>query len=542
MNFAKTGALFFLPCALSACAHLAADDAPPQPAPVAEVSAPVAPAPKPIDFDDALARTTKAYDSTGMVAAVSKDGETIWQGARGLAEEGTSRPVTQDMLFPIASISKAFTTTALAILVERGSVDWDEPIRTYIPEFAMSDPWVSEHFTVRDALTHRSGLPLGAGDLLIWPDGNAEPEDVIKALPLLRPSAGFRSEYAYDNLLYVVAGEIVERVSGKSWADFITDEILKPVGMERCVAEKTRIPARARFVTGHERAAGADAGVPIDERLAFSETWNAAGGIWCDTEGMMKWGNFWLDGGVTEDGKRLLNEQQVREVWQGVTPTGVNGRLRAAGLSHLSAYALGWGTQDFAGRLLVSHGGGAPGVVSNFMIIPEEKLVLFSATNDYRGAPSTFNYHIAAALLGRPEFDFIADWGGAFAEAEAEGTQLIADTAASAPEDAAPASLPLSAYVGTYHDPWYGDVRIRMDGPDRLFIDMGRSEILDGDLTHYDGDRFAAFWPDKSLKADAFVDFTVENGKVTGMKMKAISDLTDFSYDFHDLDLKRVKD
>ena len=125
MNFAKTGALLFLPCALSACAHLATDEAPPQPAPVAEVSAPVAPAPKPIDFDDALARTTQAYDSTGMVAAVSKDGETIWQGARGLAEEGTDRPVTQDMLFPIASISKAFTATALAILVDRGEVGAD---------------------------------------------------------------------------------------------------------------------------------------------------------------------------------------------------------------------------------------------------------------------------------------------------------------------------------------------------------------------------------------------------------------------------------
>ena len=135
----------------------------------------------------------------------------------------------------------------------------------------------------------RSGLPLGAGDLLIWPDGDAEPEDVIAALPHLQPSAGFRSEYAYDNLLYVVAGEIVERVSGKSWADFVTDEILKPVGMERCVADKSRIPEGAPLVTGHERAAGADAGVPIDERLAFSETWNAAGGIWCDTAGMMKW-------------------------------------------------------------------------------------------------------------------------------------------------------------------------------------------------------------------------------------------------------------
>ncbi|MEL7728801.1 serine hydrolase [Citromicrobium bathyomarinum] len=539
MKFAKTGALVLLPCVLSACAHASAPEAPPQP-PVVEAPAPSPPTT--LDYDAALRRTVQAYDSTGMVAAVSIDGETVWDGAQGLAEEGTQRPVTQDMLFPIASISKAFTTTALAILVERGSVKWDEPIRTYIPEFAMSDPWVSEHFTVRDALTHRSGLPLGAGDLLIWPDGDAEPEDIIAALPHLRPSAGFRSEYAYDNLLYIVAGEIVERASGKSWADFVTDEILEPVGMERCVADKSRIPAGARFVTGHERAAGADAGVPIDERLAFSQTWNAAGGIWCDTEGMMKWGRFWLDGGVTEDGRRLLNQRQVREVWQGVTPMGVNGRLRAAGLSHLSAYALGWSTQDFAGRLLVSHGGGAPGVVSNFMIIPEEDLVLFSATNDYRGAPSTFNYHVAAALLDQPELDFIADWGGAFARAEAEGTKLIADTASSAPEDAGAPSLPLSAYAGTYHDPWYGDVRIRLTDDGGLFIDMGRSEILDGELSHYDADRFAAFWPDSSLKADAFVDFTVENDKVTGMKMQAISDLTDFSYDFHDLDLKRVAD
>ena len=537
MNFARTGALLLLPTALFAAAPLHAAGQAPQAQPAADATA--APLVL-VDYDAALQRTMQAYDSTGMVAAISKDGETVWRGAEGLAEEGTNRAVTQDMLFPIASISKAFTATALAILVDRGEVDWDAPVRTYIPEFAMWDPWVSEEFTVRDALTHRSGLPLGAGDLLIWPDGDAKPEDIIAALPHLRPSSDFRSEYAYDNLLYIVAGEIVERVSGKSWAEFVTDEILVPVGMGQCVADKGRIPAGVPFVTGHERAAGADAGVPIDERLAFSETWSAAGGIWCNTDGMMTWGRFWLDEGVTEGGKRLLSEKQVREVWQGVTPTGVSGRLRAAGLSHLSAYSLGWFTQDFAGRLLVSHGGGAPGVVSNFMIIPEEDLVLFSASNDYRSAPSTFNYHVAVALLGHPENDFITDWGGAFAKAEAAGTQLIADTATGTPEGAAPPSLPLSAYVGTYRDPWYGEVRIRMQG-DGLFIDMGRSEILDGDLTHYEKDRFAAFWPDSSLKADAFVDFTVENGNVTGMKMKAISDLTDFSYDFHDLDLKRVE-
>ncbi len=543
MKFASTAAALLLSTALAACAHapLAGPAAAPVSTPVEQ------PAPAPVatasDYDAAMDRTVEAYDLTGMVAAVSVDGKTVWQGARGLAEEGTNRPVTQEMLFPIASISKAFTTTALAILVDQGKVDWDAPVRTYIPEFAMYDPWVSEHFTVRDALTHRSGLPLGAGDLLIWPDGDAAPEDVIKALPHLRPTTGFRAEYAYDNLLYIVAGEIVRRVSGQSWSDFVTANILKPVGMDECVANKRLIPADAPFVTGHERAAGADAGVPIDERLAFSETWNPAGGIWCDTEGMMKWGRFWLNGGVTADGARLLSEEQAKEVWKGVTPQAVSGALEKAGVSHLELYALGWNVQDFEGRLLVSHGGGAPGVVSNFMIIPEENIVLFSATNDYRGAPSTFNFAMADQLLGREDHDFIAEWGGAFAKREAEGTKLLADTAASPPADAKPASLPLSAYVGTYRDPWYGDVRVRLnDAGTGLFIDMGRSEILDGDLTHYDVDRFAAFWPDSSLKADAFVDFKVANGKVTGLTMKAISDLTDFSYDFHDLDLKRVKD
>ncbi|MXO63546.1 serine hydrolase [Qipengyuania oceanensis] len=534
MILARTAALLLVSTSLGACAHAQAET-PVQSAPIAAQAAAAT------DYDAALARTSEAFDTTGFVAAVSRDGAIVYQGATGLAEEGTTRPVTQDMLFPIASISKAFTTTALAMLVDQGKVDWDAPVQTYIPEFRMWDPWVSEHFTVRDALTHRSGLPLGAGDLLIWPDGDAEPEDVIKALPYLRPTSGFRAEYAYDNLLYIVAGEIVERVSGKSWADFVTDEILVPVGMQPCAADKSRIAAGVPYVTGHERAAGADAGVPVGEELAFSTTWNAAGGIWCNTDGMMKWGQFWLDGGVTADGKRLLSEKQVAEVWKGVTPTSVSGGLKRAGASHISAYALGWSTQDFLGKLLVSHGGGAPGVVSNFMILPEEKLVLFSATNDYRGAPSTFNFHVASAMLGHPENDFIGDWGGAFAKAEAEGTKLLADSAAPQPEGRAAPSLPLSAYVGTYRDPWYGDVRIRMNDAGGLFIDMGRSQILDGDLTHYQGDRFAAFWPDSSLKADAFVDFVVQDGKVTGMTMKAISELTDFSYDFHDLKLERVK-
>ncbi|GGD47990.1 serine hydrolase [Erythrobacter arachoides] len=494
-----------------------------------------------IDYAEALRRTAAAYDSTGMVAAVMVDGEVVYTGVTGIAEEGTTRPVTEDMLWPIASISKAFTTTALAILVDRGEVEWDAPVRTYVPEFAMWDPWVSEHFTVRDLLTHRSGLPLGAGDLLIWPDGDAAPADVIAALPHLRPSTGFRDGYAYDNLMYVVAGEVVARVSGRDWATFVTEELFQPIGMDDdCAAQMDRIPAGAATVTGHERAAGADAGVPIDPRLAFSETWSAAGGIFCNPRGMMEWGKFWLDGGVTASGTRLVSEAQARELWQGVTPVPVGGTLRSNGSSHLGMYALGWNVRDFEGHLHVSHGGGAPGVVSNFVLIPEHGVAIFSATNDYRGAASTFNYHVANALVGDSPQDYIGEFGSAFAAAEAEGTSLISTTTAR-PETVAPLSLPLAAYAGTYRDPWYGDVTITQT-EEGLYLDMGRSAVLDTTLGHYSGDRFTAFWPDSSLKADAFVDFAVADGVVTGMTMQAISDLTDFSYDFHDLQLTRVPD
>lgn len=491
------------------------------------------------DYDDYVRRTMQAYDSTGMVAAVMVDGEVVYNGAFGKAEEGTQRKVTRDTLFPIASISKAFTTTALAILVDREQVAWDAPVKTYIPEFAMWDPWVGEHFTVRDLLTHRSGLPLGAGDLLIWPDGNAEVDDIIAALPHLQPSTGFRDGYAYDNLLYIVAGEIVARVSGQSWPDFVTAEILRPVGLSQCAAQKDRIPGGADVVTGHERAAGAEDGVPIDPRAAFSNTWSAAGGLYCTAGDMMVWSRFWFDGGVTADGQRLVSEEQARELWEGVTPVGVNGRLRGNGSSHLAMYALGWVVQDFEGKLMVSHSGGAPGVASNLLLLPEEDIAVFSSSNDYRGAASTFNHQVANALVGRGGSDFISEWGAAFAKAEAEGAALISETAGP-PADAAQPNLALAEYTGTYRDPWYGDVRISRTDSGALFIDMGRSEILDGELTHFSGDRFTAFWPDASLKADAYVDFAVEGGKVTGMTMKAISELTDFSYDFHDLKLEKI--
>lgn len=489
------------------------------------------------DYAHEAQRVMDGFTATGMTAAVSIDGKPVYSGALGLLEEGAPTPVTPDTLFPIASISKAFTATALAMLVDEGKVGWDEPVTTYISEFAMADPWITEHFTVRDALTHRSGLPLGAGDLTIWPDGNATPDDVVATLKYLRPSTGFRDGYAYDNLLYIVAGEIVERVSGETWSDFVTTRIFRPVGMDDCAADMTRIRPDQRVARGHERAAAETKGTPIDERMAFSATWNAAGGIWCPSGDMLKWGQFWLDGGVASDGTRLLSEEQARQVWTGVTP--ISSTISpATGKGKLTMYGLGWFLSSFDGTPMVSHSGGAPGVTSNLIILPEKKAVIFASSNDYMSTASAWTRHVADALAdGKQDVDII---GKAIERNTASNAAAVAaiDNAIAPPADAAAPSLPLDAYVGTYRDPWYGTVTISKVG-DGLFVDMGRSALLDGPLTPYDGDTFAAIWPDRTMKADAFVTFTVKDGKATAMKMKAISEITDFSYDFHDLDLVR---
>ena len=492
-----------------------------------------------LDYKSEAERAIEAFDATGMIAAVMIDGEVVYLDAFGKANEVTDEPVTTDMLFPIASISKAFTATALAILVDRGLVQWDAPIKTYIPKFEMYDPWVTENFSIRDALTHRSGLPLGAGDLLFWPDAKGSVEDVIKALPHLKPTTGFRSEYAYDNLLYVVAGEVVARASGKSWADFVTKELLKPVGMKNCAANGALIKRGKSVVTGHERAPGTAEGTPMSPLTDFPEWLAPAGGIYCPAGDMMKWAQFWFDGGVTQKGKRLISEEQAKEVWEGVTPLKPRAPLTDSRLTNHALYALGWRVLDFNGTLLVGHSGGAPGVASNFILLPHKKIAIFASSNDYRPTARAWTYQIADALIDGQDADLIKLFGEQFAAKLNNAIDTLSGTA-EPPEDAASPTLPLSDYAGIYRDAWYGDVTITYDAGG-LAIDMSRSELLDGPLAHYDGDQFVAFWPNRTLKADAFVNFSVEDGVVTGMAMEAVSEITDFSYDFHHLDLRKVK-
>jgi CubicO group peptidase (beta-lactamase class C family) len=483
-------------------------------------------------------RTMQAYATTGMVLSVLEPNKPPVILAFGKANQHTGEAVTTDTLFPIASISKAFTTTALAILVDRGQLEWDAPLQRYIPEFAMYDPWVSQHFTVRDALTHRSGLPLGAGDLLFWPDGAPSSTDILKALPYMKPSSAFRSEFAYDNLLYVIAGELVQRISGQSWADFVTTELFEPIGLNQCAADVSRIKPEQKVVTGHERSPSDKQGIPIDQAMLFAPSMAAAAGIYCTAADMLVWGKFWLDGATTKEGKPLLSEQQRQQVWAGVTPLAPQQLLVDTDASHYAMYALGWFVQDFQGTRMISHSGGAPGVVSNLILLPDRGIVLFASNNDYFGAPQAITLQLANQLLGQQQHDYIAMLGKNFQRGLEKAKARLEDVQTIVPDTQA-ASVPLADYAGVYADPWYGTVTISLRG-EGLYIDMSRSRLLDGPLRHYQGDEFLAIWPNRTLNADAKLMFKLEAGKVLGFTMQAISAITDFSYDFHDLNFSKL--
>jgi CubicO group peptidase (beta-lactamase class C family) len=485
---------------------------------------------------DALAnRAMETFQTPGIAIGVVQGGELIYAGGHGVREIGRPDPVDADTIFQIASLTKAFTAAALGILVDEGKLDWDDRVIDYVPEFRMYDPWVTREFTIRDLLTHRSGLGLGAGDLLFWPDARSTAEEVISAMRHLKPETSFRTAYAYDNLLYVVAGEVIAAVSGEAWADFVEERIMERLGMTDCRSVPDRLDGNSKRATPH---------MVVDGELQttfFSGggVTAAAGGINCNITGLAKWAAMHLAGGALPDGTRLLSEETHAELWTPVTLLPVSAAAREHGRTHFSAYALGWGLRDFFGYLRVSHGGALQGMTTYIGILPEKDVAVVALGNQWSNAPGTVVLEILNAYVSETPEDWVAVVAEAGAERTDEAKKEVEEAFANRNADSTP-SLPIESYVGTYRDPWYGDVFVE-GGDGGLVMRFSRSDVLTGALEHFQYDTFVARWFDRSLLADAYVTFVLgADGEVEAIRMKWVSPDTDFSYDFHDLDLRRV--
>jgi CubicO group peptidase (beta-lactamase class C family) len=511
-------------------------------APGAPVAAPVAAPAWSLESD--VARVLKTFDVPGMAVAIVKDGQVVAARGFGVRKLGEPARVDGKTLFEIASNSKAFTAAALAMLVDEGKLSWDDPVTKHLPDFQMYDAYVTRELTVRDLLTHRSGLGLGAGDLLWWPTTNFSTDEIIDKLRYIRPATSFRSSYAYDNLLYIVAGKIVAAKSGKSWGETVRERILEPIGMAATTTSLAQNEGNANVSGAHSK---------IDGKLAAVKSMpvaNAVGAVGINTnaEDIARWMNVLLDGGrIGKDasGKelRLFSARQAREMWTAQTPMRIMEPKPplAATRPNFSAYGLGFQLRDYQGKLVAMHGGALQGFYSRVLLVPEAKLGIAILTNaESGGALSALQYRLLDQYLGVAQ----TDWIKAVAQVEDEAHEKEMARQKGATKSRAAASRPslaLAAYDGDYEDPWYGVASIRHVGGKQVMT-FTRTPDLTGQLEHFQHDTFIVRWKERNFNADAYVSFSLNpDGSIERMKMKPISTETDFSYDFQDLSFTPVK-
>jgi CubicO group peptidase (beta-lactamase class C family) len=486
----------------------------------------------PRDLDAYITRVMRDFQVPGVSVAVVQNGRVLLARGYGVRKLGEATPVDAHTLFGIASNTKAFTATALGLLVEEGKIEWDAPVINYVPWFAMYDPFVTRELTIRDLLVHRSGLGLGAGDLLWWPPSTYNRKEIARRLRFIKPVTSFRTAYAYDNVLYTVAGEVIEAVSGQSWEEFIQSRILSRVGMTESSVRHSAATGAGNVATTH---------AIIDGRLQViapfaSDNTNPAGGINSSATDIAKWMIVQLDSGRLANG-RLFSPNTARNLWSVVTP--IRPGIPPAELAPLRAsfagYGLGFFLRDYRGDKLVWHTGGLPGYVSEIFMLPDRKLGIAVFTNQESGeAFESISWRILDHLLGAPA----TDWGAAFRVLKARGDSATAaaeHTAVTRRDSASRSSLSLERYGGTYRDAWYGDVSIALENG-KLVMRFSHTPSLTGDLEHYQHDTFIARWRDRELRADAYVTFALKpDGSIDQVKMAAVSPATDFSFDFQDL-------
>lgn len=488
-------------------------------------------------IDSLVNKTLIAFDVPGIAIGIVKDGKIVHAKGYGVRSLKTMQPVDENTLFGIASNSKAFTTAALSILADEGKLNWDDKVRKYIPEFKLYDPYVTEEFTIRDLVTHRSGLGLGAGDLMFFPEGtNNTPDSIIKNLQYLKPVSSFRSKFDYDNNMFIVAGEVIHRISGLSWAAFIEQRIMQPLGFDKSRGSYSRVINNPNIIDAHAPVDGKAVAIPHD----WHETANAAGGIMSNITDLSKWAIVQMDSGRYGNGKRLFSKKMQNEMWspQMLVPSGPG-----AYNTHFNSYGLGWFISDVKGYKQVTHTGGLIGTVTQFILLPEIKLGIIVLTNQQAGAAFTaISNTIKDSYLGYPDRNWVktlSDRVNGFNASNKKLMDSIYKDVSIAQKSKC--NIADSALIGYYKDNWFGGITISKKNGG-LWIACEKSVRLFGELLPFRGTTYVAKWNDRSYDADAYVTFNLgTDGKATGFKMEAISPATDFSFDFHDLDVKRVQ-
>ena len=459
------------------------------------------------------------FQSPGKLSSQSKDIE--------------SKLVDENTLFAIASNSKAFTTASLAILIDEKKIgSWDDKVSKYLPEFQMYDPYVTREMTIRDIVSHHSGLDTFSGDLL-WYETTYSTDEILKRVRYLKPTSSFRSQFGYQNLMFIAAGKIIERVAGKPWGDFVKERILTPLGMTRTTTSIR--DNKDNIAMPHNESGG---------KLRVLKPGNvdsaaAAAGLNASVKDLSNWMRLQLGRG-TFDGKQIFSKERSAEMWAQNTILGINPfPAKDAPTQMFSGYGLGWFLNDYRGHKVVSHGGGLDGMISETALMPDLNLGLVVLTNSESSVNTTMMNKILDVFLDvTPK----RDWSGERLERTKQFKARVAEGEKKIDDARIPNTKPtlaLTNYAGTYSSEMYGDVSVTEENG-KLVLRLVPAPNFVADLEHWNYDTFQIKWrPSVPYNFPrGFVTFTVDKmGKTDQLKI----DQPNNDFWFYELELKRSK-
>lgn len=462
-------------------------------------------------LDNFIGTAMHRWKVPGLAIGIVQGGNVVYLKGFGVRDIKTGEAVTPDTLFDIGSCTKAFTAASVALLVDRGKMRWDDRVNAYAPIFHLHDPMADEYVTIRDLLTHRTGM--GGTDLL-WYASPFSLAEIVRRVRYIEPTAGFRARFQYQNVMYAAAGYAVGEASGGTWETFVRQNIFDPLGMNGADSSAVDAQKAANHATPHlEQANGTVETIPWRNLDNIAP----AGAINAGVRDMTKWIAMQLNDGVA-DGKRLISEKSMKEMHtpQIVVPPGGEFSLFFPEPMQLS-YGMGWFIEDYRGHQIILHPGDIDGFASVVVLIPEVHtgFVIF-ANLDHTPVREGLAFHLTDQMLGLQAEDWIAHFDGvakSFAKAEEEQSTEEKNK----PHADTHPSRELAAYAGTYGNRAYGDAIVSLEG-DHLTVQF---HTFKSALAHFQYDTFVADL--RGLGRRTRVTFYLNaNGDATKLSMEGL--------------------
>lgn len=496
--------------------------------------APAQPAPF-AGFDAYAEKALRDWEIPGVAIAVVKDDKIVFAKGYGVKELNKPERINAETIFGVASNSKAFTAAALAMLADEGKLGWDDKVTRHLPDFELFDPYVTREITIRDLLTHRSGLPAYGGDILWW-GGDYGRDEIIRRVRFVKPASGFRSRYAYQNIPFIAAGKIVERVSGKTWEQFVKERLFQPLAMNETTTSIKDFKPGLNKVTPHFRDVKTGQTIPIAWRNLDAGA--PAAGINSNVLEMANWLRLQLSKGKFAD-KQMISERSIATMHtpQILIPFAspvAQPKLKA----NFRAYGLGWNIREYAGFKMVTHGGWTDGQLTQTAFLPEKNLGVVVLSNIHnRDANLVFINRVFDAVLNLEPTDWSEYYLKQTQASEKSEIEAIRQKEAERAKNAKP-QLPLSSFAGTYENELYGKISFAEEAG-KLVVRMSNSPTFIGDLEFWQFNTFRVVWRDPVAEKTFLTFALADDSKVASVKMALDDFIDDAEYEYRKIDNRK---